>query len=347
MASIPAEVPGTCLDLDALVSKKATAAHAQIWYACRYLEAVKNQTLMQSIVAGIQSAAQLYFADKQHDIAKQAQDRLDLIAAEQMRNSTNLRTQYEYIMACERQMADDACDQTAAAPDYDAIKARVTAPIRAQFSRLRQKLARCYPVNCAAMACGEERRIGIEEAKQITRAVEAAYRREEALHEARKAQAKAERLQALQAMRGHAQGASAALQGAAAAVQASAGINPYQGWIQAVNGIAGRVSGLLSADAAAGAFAGGMLRTGYQAPSVTDNGVYSYSSGASVAQAFPVSQGSVAATDLALMSAFGGGSDFGTPQQAGFQQWGETGLDGMGAGVNNPGSSSPWTSPGY
>ncbi|MDP9908238.1 hypothetical protein J2W27_000331 [Variovorax boronicumulans] len=310
-------------------------AQANVWYACKYIEAVEKQTLMQNIVAGIQSAAQLYFADKQHEIAKQAQDRLDLIADEQMRNSANLRGQFEYVMACERAMADDACDQVAAGPDYYAIKARVIAPIRAQFSRVLQKLARCYPTNCVAMALGEERRIRIEEAKAITRAVEMAYRREEQLFDTRKAQKRAERLQALQAMRGHAQASSAALQGAAATVQAAAGLNPYLGWTQAINGISDRVRGALGVESASWAAAAGMMRTGHQAPTVGSNSTYDF-------QAMDTLAMRLTGPDASNAPGDGAGQNWNQPQLI----TGTTSLENAGQGMG-PDASNPFNTFGW
>ena len=52
-------------------------AKAHAIYACRYFEAVKENARINAIIAGIQQVASFYLADKQHEVAKQAQDRLD------------------------------------------------------------------------------------------------------------------------------------------------------------------------------------------------------------------------------------------------------------------------------
>lgn len=253
-----------CLESTFKGSGPWTQASAYAYYACQ----VQETALIQQIIAGLQQVAAFYFADKQHDIASRAQDRLDLIANEQLASAAKLRAQYEYGIECERAMLDQSCDMAVPQPDYEAIKARVSAPIIAQFSRARARLARCSTVHCAAAACDAEAKLRAQEASALARALEAAYRVEERLYETRRATRRAERLQALQHMRGHIQGASAALAGATQAAIQAGQINPYAGWSQAINLAAGRASGFVAQDAALTA-AQAVRRAGDDGPAYT------------------------------------------------------------------------------
>lgn len=57
--------------------KNATDAQARAYYACRYFEAVEKNALTNLAIQGIQQALAIYIADKQYEVQKQAQDRLD------------------------------------------------------------------------------------------------------------------------------------------------------------------------------------------------------------------------------------------------------------------------------
>lgn len=281
-------------------------AQASTYYSCQYNDAVKHtadknleaakyvanqqfnasiaSTVATAVLAAAQTAVQAYFAQKQYETQKQAQDRLNLIATEQLRVSLNLRTQYELSMGCERQQLADACGDVAAPPDYESIKLRIRAPIIAQSTRRRLQATRSASVNCAAAACALNDRILVEEGRQIARAAESAFRREEALYEVRKARIRDFRSNVLQHMRGLSVMSSSSLAGAAATTQAAAGINPYAGWAAATNAAFGRAYGIVaqvgaafSARAAAGVGAGGFGSMGGYAGgggmALSDNGV--------------------------------------------------------------------------
>lgn len=232
--------------LDDLHKKGLSQADAQIYYACKHFEAVQQNLIVQAIIAAAQTAAQIYFADKQYKNAKQAQDRLDRIAEEQLATAANLRNQYQYGMACERTQVDDACDISVLPPDYAAIRARIAAPIRAMSTRRRFQAHRCASINNMPTYCDMSDKVLAQETREIARACEVGFRREEALYEIRKKSRLDYRMNVLQHMRGLNAAASSALAGAQAAAVAAAGINPYAGLATAVNAGFGRLSGLTS-----------------------------------------------------------------------------------------------------
>jgi hypothetical protein len=213
-------------------------AHAQAYYACKYFQSVQDTNLIRNIIAAGQAVTQIYFADKQYQIAKQNQDRLDTIANTDLDRSGKLFAQFEKALACEDKFMAAACDIDVAPPDYDAIVRRITATVKQQYTQIKKKVKECYPVQCAAAACHELQNIAIQESNSIRAGVEAAYRKEHALWETRKATKLEIQYRALGLARGSVTSAQAALAGAQSAAQQAAQINPYQGWIQAVNGIA-------------------------------------------------------------------------------------------------------------
>lgn len=275
-------------------------AQASTFYSCQYNDAVRHtadknleaakyvadiqfnasiaSTLATAVLAAAQTAVQSYFAQKQYETQKQAQDRLNKIADEQLRVSDNLRAQYELSMGCERTQLADACGDVAPPPDYESIKLRIRAPIIAQSTRRRLQATRSASVNCAAAACALNDRILVEEGRQIARAAESAYRREEALYEVRKARIRDFRSNVLQHMRGLSTASSSSLAGAAATTQAAAGINPYAGWSAATNAAFGRAYGIVAQvgaafSARAGAGVGGGGYSGGGGYNLSDNGV--------------------------------------------------------------------------
>ena len=76
----------------------AARAAAMAEYACKYYSAVKVNARNNMIIALIQQAASFYFADKQHDVAKQAQNRFDEICLFKPLSKTELLQIVELIL---------------------------------------------------------------------------------------------------------------------------------------------------------------------------------------------------------------------------------------------------------
>jgi len=226
-------------------------AGAQAYYACKYLEAQKGTNFIRNLIAATQAATQIYFADKQYETAKQAQDRLDNISNIELSRSGQLFGQFTKQIPQEDAQLADAANINIPEPDYEAIRLRVTASTVRQFTEARRKVAQCYPVSCMEARCEAFNKLDTEEAKAISSNVEQAYQKERALWEIRKETRRAHLLTVLQFGRGAVANAGAALSGARDAAIQAGSINPYSGWIQAVNGIAQTAQGISMQDALA------------------------------------------------------------------------------------------------
>lgn len=224
--------------------KNWNQAGAQAYYACRYFAAVQDTNTVRNIIAAAQAITQVYFADQQYKIAKQAQDRLDGISTIELARSGKLFAQFEKQIDEEDAQLADAANIDVPEPDWNAIRLRVTASVIRQFTEAKRKVLECYPANCAEAQCNALGKLETEQAKAIASEVEQAYQKERALWELRKETRRAHRLQVLQFGRGALSGASAALQGAQAAIIQSYNINPNFGFTQAINSIAQTAQGI-------------------------------------------------------------------------------------------------------
>lgn len=241
-------------------------AGAQAYYACKYLEAVTSSNLVRNIIAGVQAATQIYFADKQYETAKQAQTRLDNISTIELNRSGILFGQFQKQIPQEDAQLADAANITIPEPLWNDIRLRVTASVIRQFTEAKRKVLQCYPVSCMEARCDALAKLETEQAKAIASEVEQAYQKERALWELRKNTAKAHLLEVLKFGRGALGPSSVLLEGARAAVAQASNINPYSGWIQAINGIAQTAQGISMQEALSyrgmGANVGGALSLG-------------------------------------------------------------------------------------
>lgn len=241
-------------------------AGAQAYYACKYLEAVTSSNLVRNIIAGVQAATQIYFADKQYETAKQAQTRLDNISTIELQRSGILFGQFQKQIPQEDAQLADAANITIPEPLWNDIRLRVTASVIRQFTEAKRKVLQCYPVSCMEARCDALAKLETEQAKAIASEVEQAYQKERALWELRKNTAKAHLLEVLKFGRGALGPSNVLLEGARAAVAQASNINPYSGWIQAINGIAQTAQGISMQEALSyrgmGANVGGALSLG-------------------------------------------------------------------------------------
>jgi hypothetical protein len=252
MASVPPARQGPCEGPPSAGTwDKWNQAGAQAYYACRYFAAIQDTNTVRNIIAGLQLLAQYYFADKQYEVAKQAQERLDNISNIELDRSGKLFGQFEKQIAAEDIQRVDAMDISVPEPLWNQIRLRVTASVVRQFTEARRKVLECYPVSCMEARCNALLKLETEQAKTIASEVEQAYQRERALWELRKETKRAHRLDVLKFGRGALGNANSALDGARAAVNQSASINPYSGWIQAVNSTAQTAQGITTQEALA------------------------------------------------------------------------------------------------
>lgn len=239
MALPTVETPSACnTQMKDLGGLKISEAQAHAFYACKYFQSVADTNFWRNVIAGVQAATQIYFADKQYDIAKKQQNRLDNISNTELDRSGKLFKQFEKGIACEDTQLAEACKIDVPKPDYAEIKRRVSATVIAQFTQARKKITECYPSHCMAAACNALEKLATEQARTISAVVEATWQKERALYEIRLATHQKWRYDVLAFGRGAIAPSNALMAGAASAAQAAGQINPYSGWIQAINGIA-------------------------------------------------------------------------------------------------------------
>jgi hypothetical protein len=231
--------------------EKMTQAGAQAYYACKYYEGIDSTNKIRNIIATAQAVTQVYFADKQYEVSKQAQTRLDNISTIELARSGKLFGQFEKQIDEEDAQLADAADIEVPEPDWNSIRLRVTASVTKEFTAAFKKIAECYPANCVEAKCDAENRLRGEMAKAIASNVEQTYQRERALWELRQKTNRAHLLEVLKFGRGALGESRVLLSGAQSSIQQSASINPYSGWIQAVNGIAQTAQGITTQDALA------------------------------------------------------------------------------------------------
>lgn len=225
-------------------------AGAQAYYACRYFASIQDTNFWRNAIALIQQATQFYFADKQYEIASRAQDRLDNVSNTELDRSGKLFAQFEKQIAQEDAQLARAVERlNIPEPDYNAIRLRVTASVIRQFTEPKRKIEQCYPVSCMEARCNALGKIATEEAKTIASEVEQAYQKERSLYEIRLATARAELAEVLKFGRGALNAANAALEGASKAAIQAGNINPYSGYIQAVNSTAQTLQGISTQEA--------------------------------------------------------------------------------------------------
>ena len=116
--------------------------------------------------ASINTAAAIYIADKQLDIAQQAQD---------IANKLNEHMCENYY-PCEVKILAEVCNEPIAEVDYDEQAGRFTTTARLQFAKIREELDRQFSRYC----CGNHQRLlkdlAIAEAKATTDIVNYGYR---------------------------------------------------------------------------------------------------------------------------------------------------------------------------
>lgn len=210
--------------------------------ACRYFDAVDTNAKINLAIAGIQQVVGFYFADKQHDIAKQSANRMDdvwqfnkNIAEKQFKHwDENARPE-------ELEQLQKASDREQAGyqVDYETAKNRALADVRGEFGRAREKLLRERKAHCVGANRHAHRQLNIAEARAAVAALNQAYRAEEQRKDLKEAQYREELYKWLGLFRGSVGDSLNASKSATAAAAARGQINPYAAWQQAFGGLTG------------------------------------------------------------------------------------------------------------
>lgn len=221
-------------------NKEITQAQAQAFYACQYFEAVKKNADINLAIAGIQQAAAFYFADKQHDTAKQSQNRLDDIwkfqkeQGERYFNHWDKNARPEELEQLQRAIERE---REGYQPDYETAKNRVLIDVRSEFGKAREKLNREQNFHCVGANQHAHRQLNIAEAKTAVASLNQAYRAEEQRKDLKEAQYREELYKWLAMFRGSIGDSLNAANSASKVAAARSTINQYDGWIQAISGL--------------------------------------------------------------------------------------------------------------
>jgi hypothetical protein len=132
---------------------------------------------MSSGGGGISDGAFIYNAQKQYELGKQLQDRLDKLAFEELERSNNFRKSWEqYYQQCELNKIAELCARPKEKADYSSAKNRAMASVRRQAGLAREKLRRCAGLLCVGANCNDERVLALFEAQLGVDATSKAYR---------------------------------------------------------------------------------------------------------------------------------------------------------------------------
>ncbi|MDH2997156.1 hypothetical protein A1D22_05650 [Pasteurellaceae bacterium LFhippo2] len=212
-------------------------ASAMADYACQYFNAVKVNARNNMIIALIQQAAAFYIADKQHDVAKQAQNRFDEIWNNQKEKADKLFNHWEENgKPIESTMIAESMARRYNV-DYETVKNRSVATARSEFSRARDKVQREMSVHCVGAKRTALRQLHAAEARAAVLATNQAIRYEEERKHQRETQYRQETYQWAGLIQGALTGSSNAIRTAQQAAAAAGSIDPYAGWGQSVSGL--------------------------------------------------------------------------------------------------------------
>lgn len=192
------------------------------------------------IIALIQQAASFYFADKQHDVAKQAQNRFDEIWTNQRDKSDKLFNHwFDNSRPIEISMLNESRERerTGYTVDYGTAKNRAVATARSEFSRARDKVQREMSIHCVGAKRTALRQLQVAEAKAVVLATNQSIRNEEERKHQRESQYREEVYKWNALFQGRVGDSLNSIRTAQQAAAAASQINPYEGWSQSVAGL--------------------------------------------------------------------------------------------------------------
>ncbi len=246
-------------DKDKLTDGSAKArALAMADYACKYFNAMQQNAKTNMIIALIQQAASFYFADKQHDVAKQAQNRFDEIWHNQKDKSDKLFNHwYDNSRPIEISMLNEAREreQKGYQVDYETAKNRAVAAARSEFSRARDKVQRESNIHCVGATRTALRQLHAAEARAAVLATNQAIRMEEERKHQRESQYREEVYKWNALFQGRVGDSLNSIRTAQQAAAAASQINPYEGWSNAVANL-GHIGAAMGTVNMAGVMAG-------------------------------------------------------------------------------------------
>lgn len=222
----------TLTDQSAVVKAKALAD-----YACKFYQAATANARANMVIALLQQAASFYFADKEHDVAKQAQNRFDEIWANMKDKADKLFSHwYDNSRPIEISMLTEAREreQKGYTVDYDTAMNRSVQSARREFGRAIEKTRRESSIHCTGATKTAIRQLRAAEARAAVLATNSAVRMEEERKHQRESQYREEVYKWNGLFQGRVSDSLNAIRTGQQAAAAASQINPYEGWARSV-----------------------------------------------------------------------------------------------------------------
>lgn len=200
-----------------------------------YMDSESQWRTTQNAIALLQQAAALYFANKQYQAAKEAQDhQIEVWETEKEWARRYQDLWYNNYRPIEESFLAEKAAVDPYDPKYDEAEARAVTDVRREFSLAREKMRKCIDPRCIGMTCETTKQLAIAEARAAVGAINKGYRAEEARKDIKDAQRDEVIFSLLNLGRGLQTNSLNALNSAAAAAAQAATYKPYAGYQAAV-----------------------------------------------------------------------------------------------------------------
>lgn len=204
---------------------------------------LKNESEWRNIelaVIAAQKLIGLYFADKQYDAAKEAQDnQMEIWNKEKEWAERYQDLWFNKYRPVEEKLLKEKAEQEEYTPHYDEVQARAVTHTRREFARAREQARRCIDPHCIGMLCATNKELAIAEARTVVGEINKGYRAEEARKDIKDAQRDETIFSLLQLGRGLQTDSLNALNSAAEAAKVASSFHPYDGYETALGSLFG------------------------------------------------------------------------------------------------------------
>ncbi len=209
-----------------------------------YKEEQEKWRLVEYAIIAAQKVIALYFADKQYQAAKEAQDHQNEVWETEKKWAERYQDLwFNKYRPVEEQMLAEKANQEKYTPRYDEVEARAVTTVRREFANAREQARQCIDPRCIGMLCSTNKELAIAEARATVGAVNKAYRAEEARKDMKDAQRDETIFALLQLGRGLQTSSLNSLNSAAEAARIAATYKPYEGYATALGSIFGEARG--------------------------------------------------------------------------------------------------------
>lgn len=205
-----------------------------------FIENENKWRKVQTAIALLQQAAAFYFANKQYQAAKEAQDhQIEVWKTEKEWAKRYQDLWYNKYRPIEEKFLKEKAEVQPYEAKYDESEARAVTDVRREFALARQKVRKCIDPRCIGLTCETSKQLAIAEARAAVGAINKGYRAEEARKDIKDAQRDEVIFSLLNLGRGLQTSSLNALNSARAAAATAATYKPYAGYQAAVGNATG------------------------------------------------------------------------------------------------------------